>query len=167
MQKLDQAQREYEQAIEIDPGFIPAYINLADLYRARNLDDEGKRYLEIAIEKRPDAGSAHHALGLLLVRQKKLSEALTSLQKAVELEPQNIRYKFVYAVALDFTGKLAKAIRVLTQANEQRPSDRDVLYTLITYHQKAGNVEVAKKYAEILIQVSPWDQNARAIIDRI
>ncbi len=167
MQRIDLAQREYEQAIAIDPSFIPAYINLADLYRARGLDGQGKRYLETAIEKRPDAGSVHHALGLLYVRQKKLNDALSSFKKAVELEPQNIRYKYVYAVALDSTDQPDKAIEVLRQAHEQRPANREVLYALISYHQKAGNIEKAKDYAEVLIEVSPWDQNAKALLERL
>ena len=164
MLRIDLAQREFEQAIAIDPSFIPAYINLADLYRARGLDGQGKRYLETAIEKRPDAGSAHHALGLLYVRQKKLKDALSSLKIAVELESQNTRYKYVYAVALDSTGQPKKAIEVLKRAHEQRQSDRDVLYALISFHQKAGDLGNAKYYASILIQVSPWDQNAHAIM---
>ena len=167
MQRIDLAQREFEQAIAIDPSFIPAYINLADIYRARGLDGQGKRYLETAIEKRPDAGSAHHALGLLYVRQKKLPEALSSLRKAVELEPQNIRFKYVYAVALESTGKPAEAINVLTQANEQRPADRDTLYALISFHQMAGDLGKAKHYASILVQVSPWDQNAQALLEKL
>ena len=167
MQRVDSAQREFEQAITIDTSYIPAYINLADLYRARGLDGQGKRYLETAIEKRPDSGSVHHALGLLYVRQKKLPEALSSLKKAVELAPQNTRYKYVYAVALDSTGGPSKAINVLKQAHEQRTADRDVLYALISYHQKAGNIKKARDYAEVLIEVSPWDQNAKALLERL
>jgi tetratricopeptide (TPR) repeat protein len=164
MQKIDLAQREFEQAIAIDPSFIPAYINLADLYRTRGLDGQGKHYLETAIEKRPDAGSAHHALGLLYVRQNKLPEALSSLKMAMELEPQNTRYKYVYAVALDSTGQSEQSLEVLKHAHEQRPADRDVLYALISFHQKAGDLANAKHYANILIQVSPWDRNAHALL---
>ena len=72
-------------------------------------------------------------------------QSLESLQKAVELEPQNIRYAYVYAVALDSTGKPEHAIEILTLAHEQRPADRDVLYALISFHQKAGNIEDAKQ----------------------
>ncbi len=63
----------------------------------------------------------------------------------MELEPQNIRYAYVYAVALDSTGKPEHAIEILTLAHEQRPADRDVLYALISFHQKAGNIEDAKQ----------------------
>ncbi len=167
MQKIDQAQSEYEQAIAMDPNFIPAYINLADLYRAQNLDSEGKRYLLAAIEKRPDVGSAHYALGLLFVRQKKLNDALSSFQKAVELEPQITRNKYVYAVALDSAGQPKKAVEVLNLAHKQRPADRDVLYALVSFLQKAGNIKGAKHYANILVQVSPWDQNAKALLERL
>ena len=158
MGRVDQAQAEYEQAISIDSEFIPAYINLADLYRARNLDNEGKRYLQIAIEKRPDTGSAYYALGLLYVRQKNIDDALSLFRQAVEIEPQNILYKYIYAVALDSTGKYEESIKVLTQAHEQRPSYRDVLYALISFHQKAGNHAKAKQYNEVLRKISTSTQ---------
>jgi Flp pilus assembly protein TadD len=83
---------------------------------------------------------------------------------AMELEPQNTRYKYVYAVALDSTGQSEQSLEVLKHAHEQRPADRDVLYALISFHQKAGDLANAKHYANILIQVSPWDRNAHALL---
>jgi predicted Zn-dependent protease len=167
MQKVEQAQAEYEKAIAIDPTFMSAYVNLADLYRARKLDHEGKRYLLDAIDRQPDSGVAYHALGLLYVRLQKMNDALFALQKAVQLEPENIRYKYVYAVALDSTGQLKKALKLLTHTHEQRPADRDVLYALISFHQKDNNIQQAKNYAKILVEMSPWDQNAKVLLNSL
>ncbi len=167
MQKVEHAQAEYEKAIALDPTFISAYVNLADLYRARNMDNEGKRYLLSAIEKEPNAGAPYYALGLLYVRQNKLSDALSALHTAVELEADNVRYKYVYAIALESSGQLEKALQILMLAHEQRLADRDVLYALISFHQKSGNTEQAKHFAGVLLEISPWDQNAKALYNRL
>ena len=167
LQSADQAQAAYEKAIEVDPTFISAYVNLADLYRARNLDHEGKRYLLSAIEQQPDAAAPHHALGLLYVRQQKIKDALTALQKSVDLDPTNSRYKYVYAVALNSVGQSQEAINVMTKAHQQRSADREVLYALISFHHQAGDMKTAKRYAETLVKVAPWDREAKKLLQNL
>ena len=48
-------------------------VNLADLYRGQQRDEEGQQWLEKAIAVEPNAAEPIYALGLLKVRQKKLS----------------------------------------------------------------------------------------------
>ena len=158
---------DFSKAIEIDPAFIPAYINLADLYRTRSVDQKAKAIIDKAIEIQPDSGLAHHSLGLWLVRQQNLAGAMRSLKNAVELEPNNSRFQYIYAVALDSNGQTKDAIKLLTAAHHQRPVSRDILYALISYNQKAGRLKDAKQYAKILVRVSPWDQNAQTLLDNL
>ena len=167
MQRIDDALSEYKKAIAIDPTFISAYINVADLYRAQNLDAKGKDYLLAAIDQRPDIGVAHHALGLLFIRERNMDSALSSLLKATQVEPSNTRYQYVYAVALDSIGESEKAISVLIHAHNNRPSDREVLYALVSLNQRAGDIRQAKHFANILVEVAPWDRDARALLERL
>src|SRR4030095_775983 len=37
----EKAETEFKAGIGLDPNFVPAYVNLADLYRARGRDAEG------------------------------------------------------------------------------------------------------------------------------
>jgi Flp pilus assembly protein TadD len=90
------AEASYRNALRLDPGFAPAYVNLADLYRLQGRDAEG----ETLLRRAPDDASVHHALGLLLVRLGRLDEALPELARAVELAPGEARYAYVYEVAL-------------------------------------------------------------------
>jgi Flp pilus assembly protein TadD len=61
------------------------------------------------------------------VREKHLTGALTSLQRAVELEPDNARFAYVYAVGLDGAGRRADARRIVVKALALRPYDRSLL----------------------------------------
>ena len=59
------AEGELKIALQLDPNFVPAMVNLADLYRTTQRDDEGQRWLEKAIALAPTAAEPIHALGLL------------------------------------------------------------------------------------------------------
>mgnify|MGYP003349097227 CR=1 FL=1 len=52
------------RAIAVDPTFVPAYVQLADLYRGRREEDKAEAMLNQAVAHNPDAALAHHALGL-------------------------------------------------------------------------------------------------------
>ncbi len=158
--RVEEAETAYQRAIALDPGFVPAYVNLADLMRAGDRDADAEQLLKLALSRQPRAGSLHYAYGLLLVRRKRLERALDELRRATELESNNARYLYVYAVALESAGRLNDALQALETAHAARPSDRDVLYALIAYHARAGNAEAARRYAAVLSGVSPWDRDA-------
>src|SRR5262249_46518924 len=128
----DAAQREYERAIALDPTFVPAYVNLADHYRALAQDVRGEQILRQGLARVPEAAALHHALGLLLVRRGQTAEALIELGRAVELAPGSARYRYVYGVALNSTGASDRALAVLKEAHERHPGDPDIMVALVT-----------------------------------
>jgi predicted CXXCH cytochrome family protein len=119
-----QAERDYRTALELDPNWEPAIANFADLLRAGGRDEEGERLLRDGIKRLPNAAGLHHALGLLEVRRKNLPASLPSLKRAVELDPRNARYGYVYAVALLETGRRPEALAVTEATLGLTPNDR-------------------------------------------
>ena len=99
-------------------------MNLADLYRTQGRDADGERVLRKGLEIAPHSADLHHALGLLLVRAKRLPEALPAFARATELDPDASRYAYVYAVALNSTGQGQQAIAELERAHALHPGDR-------------------------------------------
>jgi tetratricopeptide repeat protein len=69
-QQLNEAEAEYRTALRVDPKFVPAMVNLADLDRQRGQDKEGAELLRAAIAIQPNNAAIKHSLGLLLVRQR-------------------------------------------------------------------------------------------------
>ena len=61
----------------------------------------------------PQSADLNHALGLSLVRGKTAEEALAALAQAAYQARENARYSYVYAVALQSSGKLEESLRVL------------------------------------------------------
>jgi tetratricopeptide (TPR) repeat protein len=148
--EADKAETAYKKAIELEEGFVPAYINLADLYRMQAEDEEAHKILLAAQQTVAANADVHHALGLLLVRQKKTSKAVVELETAARLAPENYRYLYVYAVALNATGKTDKAIEQLQLAHDRFPNNVEILRALISINHDAGNAFAAERYMKKL-----------------
>jgi predicted CXXCH cytochrome family protein len=122
--QMDAAERAYREALNLDPTWVPAYANLADLFRRQNRDPEGEQILRAGIARLPQAAALYHSLGLLQVREKDTQAALASLRKAAELAPEEARYSYVYAVALHSTGRTREALTVVDEALKRAPGNR-------------------------------------------
>jgi tetratricopeptide (TPR) repeat protein len=144
------AEAAYRTALRLDRRFAPAYVNLADLHRALGQEAAGEAVLRDGLAAVPDDAGLHHALGLLQVRKKDMVRAMDSLARAAQLAPDNVRYAYVHALAVQGAGDTAKAIALLEAALARRPNDRDTLAALVLYHQQSGNGDAAGEYARRL-----------------
>jgi len=161
------AEAYYKEANAIEPALTTAYINLADLYRIMERDQEGEQILRDAIERGPDMAAVNYALGLNLVRRSAHDEAMKYLEQAARMEPGNARYAYVYGVGLHSTGKQQEARSFLMDALKENPYDRDLLYSLATFNLELGNREQAIDYAGRLIEYFPADQNYQQLFQYI
>jgi Flp pilus assembly protein TadD len=130
---LDRAETELRRALAIDPAFVPASVNLAELDRVRGRDDEAETCLRQALARVPDDSALHYTLGLVLVRQHRMPEALEQLAAAAHDGTDDARRGYVYAVALHDTGDVRGARRELERVLRRHPDDRDALAALQLY----------------------------------
>ena len=158
------AEQAYRKALRLEPDFVPALVNLADLYRQMERDAEGQRLLQRAVEAQPLNGDVHHALGLLLARRRQLAPAVEELRRAAELRPDNGRYSYVYAVALHSAGQAESAVVVLQETHRRHPNDRDPLIALASFARDAGDRDAALRWATELLELSPGDPEAQALL---
>jgi Flp pilus assembly protein TadD len=155
--EIEDATAAYRAALRLDPTHAQAAVNLSDLYRVRGLEAEGERVLRETMKAAPRSAALHHALGLTLIRQKRVPEAVAALGEAARLAPDDARFAYVYAVALHDTGKPAEAIKVLSGALARHPYDRDILIALGTYERDAGRADAARSRAQLLRELEPDD----------
>jgi len=148
-------------AIRLQSDFVPAYANLADLYRALGREPDAATALADGLKAVPDDPSLAHALGLQRVREKGVADALPLLERAAVARPDNARFAYVHAVALESLGRRAEAIAVLTRALERSPYDPDLLFGLSTFNREAGHLPEAQDYARRLETVAPDDERVR------
>jgi Tfp pilus assembly protein PilF len=165
--QFDKAEAAYRAALALQPDFTQAAVNLADLYRLQGRDADGEKTLRQALTLEPQNAAAHHALGLLLIRGKKLPEAMTALAEAARLDGDNARYGYVYAVALNSAGQGPKAIQALETVLQRHPNDRDSLLALVVFQRDAGNLDAAREYARRLATLEPDNPEVRALLQKV
>ncbi|WP_241505913.1 tetratricopeptide repeat protein [Parahaliea mediterranea] len=149
------AEAAYRGAIELNPQLVPARLNLADLLRAQQRDDEAKAQLQEALAIAPDNGPTLYALGLLETRAGNSEQALDYLGRAARLETTGTRQRYVYAVALHDLGQPKKALTELEKLLRQAPQNPDVLLALANYSAEQGKLDAARRYARQLQATDP------------
>ena len=159
-----QAVAAYERALELDPYFIGAYVNLADLYRMQNRDDIGEPLLRRGLVLLPDAADLHYALGLLLVRRGGAAAALPELESAARLAAENAHYSYVYAVGLHSAGQVEQALSVLRDTDARQPNQPDILAMLISVSREAGDIPAALLYARKLAAALPENREVQTLL---
>lgn len=145
-----EAENTLREALRINPQLEAARVNLADLLRSTDRDDDARTLLLDGIAQTPDAGALHHALGLLEIRAGQLEVAMKHLQRAADLETTGSRHRFVYAVALHDTGAAREAIVRLERLNTLLPGNPEVLYTLMGWSREAGDPATFNRYRDQL-----------------
>ena len=164
---FEKAVTAYERALSLDPHLVGAYVNLADAYRQQARDDAGEQVLRRGLSLLPRAADLHYVLGLLLVRKGDKTTALKELATAAKLAPDNARYAYVYAVALNSTGKRNEALALLKATDARHPYDLDVLSALISINREAGNAKAALVYARKAAEALPNDPEVNRLVTEL
>jgi Tfp pilus assembly protein PilF/TolB-like protein len=86
--RADDAQREFSEAVLIDPEMTDARLGLAESYRRQGKTDEAVRELRAALWGREDAG-VRVALARVLLEQNRPGEARVELRAALKADPSN------------------------------------------------------------------------------
>jgi predicted CXXCH cytochrome family protein len=157
------AERAYREALAINPQLVPAYLNLADLLRGQQREQEARALLETARTIAPQNAATLHALGLLETRAGNNDEALELLGQAAALETSGTRHRFVYAVALHDLGRPEDAIAQLEALNRAAPDNQEVLLALANYNAELEQLDSARRYATRLVELAPDNPGYRQL----
>ncbi|MDO8862754.1 HEAT repeat domain-containing protein [Haliea sp. E1-2-M8] len=164
---LPAAERAYREALHLNPQLLPGRLNLADLLRSMQRDDEAREQLQAALAAAPDSGAALHAMGLLETRTGNREQGLALLQRAAELEQQGVRHRYVYAIALHDSGEPRAALSQLQAVQRATPGDPGVLLALVNYSEELGEMERALHWARELLQTAPENPAYQALQRRL
>ena len=148
--QTEQAVKLFERAITLAPYYTPAYINLADLYRAAGREGDTESLLRGGLNKVTTTAPLQYSLGLSLVRQQRKAEATEYLRAAAEAPQTTGHYVYVYAIALHSVGKSDEALKALEQGLTRFPHDVEILQALVSLNREAGNLDAAAKYEQML-----------------
>ena len=162
--RAEEAAEALEAAIATAPWFTAAYINLADLLRRSGREEDAQALLRRAVLENGEDPSGHFALGMSLVRSDRLPAAMDALERAATLAPGEPHYQYVIGIALNSTGERTAALERLRETHARFPGYREAIVALATIHRDGGEMDEARLYAERLLDLSPSDPAARALL---
>jgi protein O-mannosyl-transferase len=109
MNKLDEAQVEFQLAIKGNSKFLDAWLNLGALFTLKN---ETRRAIDAFLEALrldPAFAPAHLKLGQLLLKAEQLGDAIDHFRRAIQLDPGNVAAHLGLAAALAASGQNQQA----------------------------------------------------------
>ncbi len=126
--------QDLRKAIEIDPGYAPAYAQLAELYSIRVEGWRGTLTLpafeplvETALTLDPLLPDAHISLGILRMEQGRPADALRAFDRAAELNPNMALAQQYRADAFDLLGRPVERAQALERAVALDPLNDSVM----------------------------------------
>ena len=162
-----QAIAHLQKAIEIEPIFMPAYINLADIYRQQGNEQKVAKVLADALIVNTESGEVHFALAMSQIRSQQKSAALLSLDKAVRYSQNNANYHYSYGLLLRDQKQANAAIKQFELAYKISPTNPDISYSLAQTYTEQGQYRLALSYAEILKRLVPNNKQVEAMVNQL
>ncbi len=129
-QKADEA---LSKALELDVNYAPAWENKGYLYADANMLEEAVEYLNTALTVGEPKAGIWICIGLVRYIQQRFEEAIEAYEKALEIEPNNVK-------ALNNEGI---AYHVLSQLREERESIR-MLEKAVEYFERSLAIDPNK-----------------------
>ncbi|MFM7434301.1 MAG: tetratricopeptide repeat protein [Gammaproteobacteria bacterium] len=159
------AESDLRQAIAVEPRFVPAWVNLADVLRAAGRDAEAETLLRDAmrrdaLKRNATVPALREALGFVLVRQGRKAEAMREFEAAYRAAPETPRFRYVYALALHDAGQVKQSLGLLEEGLGRR-YDRDSLLAVAAFARDAGDNSTAERALQRLRAVNPGDPALR------
>jgi len=117
-----------------------------------------------AIDVVPDNALAQNNLGMALVDQRKIAEALGHFERAVAIDPLDTDARSNLGNALRALGRPADAVGAYEAALAQSPGDASIHYNLATALVDLGRVDDAESHLREAVRIDPGYVKARFLL---
>jgi tetratricopeptide (TPR) repeat protein len=161
--EADNAIAEYNNALKLNPDNVEAHQRLGFLlYNVKDLPQEGMAHLLKTLELDRLNARAHYDLGLALLHQRKLEEAVGHLTQALEQMPARLdeqytpeRAHLYLGQALAMTGKPKEAQTHLAKVLEIDAQNPEALYHMASALAGLGQMEPALLHYGRAVRLNP------------
>src|SRR5262249_21934117 len=143
--KHEDAVKQFKQALEGDPNFAVARINLALAHFYLNDSRAAVEEARAGVKLAPDSPHAHYALAAALRNEKLYDEALVEFNKVLSIDPRdsatNIQIGPLHAQKQQYP----QAIAALQRAVESEPYNATAVYSLAQALIRSGQAAEGRK----------------------
>jgi serine/threonine-protein kinase len=160
---LSRAMSLYRQAIELDPEYADAIVQLANACDQRyqlNGDsiwiEHGTSFAQRAVSLAPDLPAARVAAGRFELAATSYETAIVHLQKAIELDPLDLDAYLFLAEAYEAVGDAQAAEETMARAVRTAPEDWLTFYSIGRFlYAQRGEFEEAAEFFRKVIELLP------------
>ncbi len=167
LERLDDAVREYRQAIRLDPGFPDPHTNLCNLLQDIRRWDEAVGECLAAIRLAPQLPNPHYNLGNVHRATGRLEDAASEYREAIRLDPSmavaHNNLGGVYELTRDFD----RALLEYREAARLAPDSADAHYNLAYAYQVHGDLDGAEREYRETLRLDPMRANAHADLGNV
>ncbi|HXM61732.1 MAG TPA: tetratricopeptide repeat protein [Terriglobales bacterium] len=151
---LDQAQKDFTEALQRDPNVVTAYVNRGYVLHDLRQPTAAAADFEAALKREPKNGEAHLGLAYASLDMHRPRIALRQVQLAEEQMGDSMPIHLIRATAYGQNGMLMKSAAEYRTALKYSPNDEglhlalaDTLYGLRQYHEAIGELQAAQKFS--------------------
>jgi tetratricopeptide (TPR) repeat protein len=159
----DSALKEYKQALEIDPHYLPAFRSIAGLYMAMKDYPHAVATYEKAIKEYPKEARLYLELGKIHGAQKAWGPSVQCLAKAVDLDPENRELVNALGWMQARAGKPDEALATFLRVN----SEAEAHYRLALMLDHLKQSEDCKAHLRAAVEKDPQLAAAQALLDKL
>jgi tetratricopeptide (TPR) repeat protein len=153
--QTDEAIRQLQEALRLNPDCFDVYINLGVAFEQKGQINEAIRQYQEALRLRPESATAHNNLGVALGRKGQTDEAIRQLQEAIRLNPDDVLTHNNLGGAFYQQGRTAEAVRQYQEAIRLAPDHADSHNGLGISLEKEGRTAEAIRQLQEAIRLNP------------
>jgi len=128
--KINEATRQYREAIRLKPDYAEAHSNLGVALDKKDQIDEAIRQYQEAIRLKPDYSNVYNNLGFALYQKGQIDEAISEYRKAIRLKPDHAKAYYNMGLALAAKGRFDEVIENFRKAIQINPNDAEAFNNL-------------------------------------
>lgn len=168
MNEIERAERFFQKALTLDEQSATAYYGLANLYYEQEGFEEAAKLYEKAIKFNIQGADAFFMLGKCFERLGNPKLALPYLQRAAELEPEDIQIRLSYGIGLAALEMFKEAEPEFLFVIHEDINNADAHYNLgVLYAVSTDRTEDALYHLKQAYTLQPNFDQARYVHDMI
>jgi Tfp pilus assembly protein PilF len=164
--RMPEAIRDYERALELNPDFADAHVNLATALLQTGKGGEAVGHYARALRIRPDFAKAHNDFGVALMGVGRVAEAVAHWEQALRLDPAYFEAHINLGNGLLMVGRIPEAVEHYQQALRIDPESFLAHYNLGQVLEKLGRTPEAIQQYQQALRIQPDSAKAQNALAR-
>jgi len=159
----EKARKAYQQALSIDPHYLPAYESLAALYVAMKDHSHAVATYQKAAQAFPNEPRVFYELGMCHGGEKEWDLALRNLARAAELDPENRKFVDALGWMQARAGRYDDSLATFMKVHDEPEAH----YKLACMLEHLNQIELCKQHLQAALDKNPRMDKAQALLAQL